>query len=110
LGTPSYIEGRLPGSTQFIVQLAEPSTVRVHVFVEDVRAVGQQTSISFFETGCRDRVRQETTGTVFVGENDQLGEFMREADLFGRGDHLVNFTSDTDCRYTLKVDVEAKRL
>ncbi len=110
LGTPSYIEGRLPGSTQFIVQLAEPSTVRVHVFVEDVRAVGQQTSISFFETGCRDRVRQETTGTVFVGENDQLGEFMREADLFGLGDHLVNFTSDTDCRYTLKVDVEAKRL
>src|SRR6266851_4493270 len=77
LGTPSYIEGRLPGSTQFIVQLAEPSTVRLH---------------------------------VFVGENDQLGEFMREADLFGLGDHLVNFTSDTDCRYTLKVDVEAKRL
>ncbi len=109
LGTQSYIEGRFPGSGKFIVQLAEASTVRVHIFVEDVRAAGQETAINFFETGCTDRVRQSATGRVLVGENDQLGEFAREADLFGVGDHLISFSSDTDCRYTLKVDVEAKR-
>src|SRR5260370_42569479 len=109
LGTPSYIEGRLPGSTQFIVQLAEPSTVRVHVFIEDVRAVGQQTSISFFETGCRDRGRQEATGAAFVGESDPLGDLLREPDLFGLCDSLDNFTSDPDGRYTLTLAVHARR-
>ncbi len=109
LGTQSYIEGRFPGTGKFIVQLAEASTVRVHLFIEDVRASGQETSISFFETGCTDRVRQSATGQVLVGENDQLGEFVREADLFGVGDHLISFDSDTECHYTLKVDVEAKR-
>ena len=109
LGTQSYIEGRFPVTGKFIVQLAEPSTVKVHMFLEDVRAVGQETSISFFESGCVDRVRQAATGQVFVGENDQLGEFERDADLVGVGDHLVSFVSDTDCRYTLKVDVDALR-
>jgi hypothetical protein len=109
LSTQSYIEGRFPGAGKFVVQLAEPSTVRVHLFIEEVRASGQETSISFFESGCTDRVRQSATGLVLVGENDQLGEFVREADLFGVGDHLVSFASDTECRYTLKVDVEAKR-
>jgi hypothetical protein len=109
LGTPSYIEGRFPGTGKFIVQLAEPSTVRVHIFIEDVRAVGEETSISFFESGCVHRDRQAASGRVFVGETDQLGEFVRQADLLDVGDHLVSFTSDTDCRYTLKVDVEAKR-
>ena len=109
LGAESYIEGRLPGTGKFVVQLAEASTVRVHMFIEDVRATGQETSISFFETGCVDRVRESVTGQVLVGENDQLGEFAREADLFGVGDHLVSFESDTECHYTLKVDVEAKR-
>lgn len=109
LGTQSYIEGRFPGNGKFVVQLAEPSTVRVHMFVEDVRASGQETAINFFETGCVDRARESATGKVLVGENDQLGEFVRSADLFGVGDHLISFTSDTECHYTLKVDVEAKR-
>jgi len=109
LGAESYMEGRLPGTGKFIVQLAEASTVRVHMFIEDVRATGQETSISFFETGCVDRVRESVTGQVLVGENDQLGEFAREADLFGVGDHLISFESDTECHYTLKVDVDAKR-
>jgi hypothetical protein len=109
LGAQSYIQGRLPGTGKFIVQLAEPSTVRVHMFLQDVRGAGQETSISFFESGCVNRVRQAVTGQVFVGENNQLGEFIRDADLVGVGDHLISFTSDTDCRYQLKVDVEATR-
>jgi hypothetical protein len=109
LGTQSYIEGRFPGSGKFIVQLAEPSTVRVHILIEDVSAQGQETSIDFFESGCVSRVRQVATGQVFVGENDQFGEFVRSADLVDVGDHLVSFTSDTACRYTLKVDVDATR-
>lgn len=109
LGDQSYIEGRFPGNGKFVVQLAEASTVRVHMFVEDVRASGAETAINFFETGCVDRVRQSATGQVLVGENDQLGQFVREADLFGVGDHLISFNSDTECHYTLKVEVQARR-
>ena len=109
LGTQSYIEGRLPGQAEFIVQLAEPSAVNVHVFVEDVKGTGQNTAVTFYETGCVDRTRQDVTGQAFIDETQQFGEFVRGADLSGTGDHLVSFESDAQAHYTLKVDVIAKR-
>jgi len=109
LGTQSYIEGRFPGAGQFIVQLAEPSTVRVHFLLDNVRASGQETAINFYENGCANRVRLTATGQAFVGESDQFGEFVREADLYGIGDHLVSFESDTECIYALKVEINPKR-
>lgn len=83
--------------------------MRVHLFLEDVHSVGTETAINFFESGCVERTRQTITGQAMVQESERLGEVVREADLVSVGDHLVSFTSDTECRYTLKVDVEAKR-
>lgn len=109
LGGQSYIEGRLPGTTRFSVQLAEPSTVRVHIFLDSVSAAGQETSLSFYETGCINRTRQAVAGQAFVGESTQVGEFIREADLSGVGDHLIALTSDAEARFTLKLDIISKR-
>ena len=109
LGGQSYIEGRLPGTTRLSVQLAEPSTVRVHIFLDSVTAAGQETALSFYETGCINRTRQSVTGQAFVGESSQIGEFIREADLSAVGDHLISLTSDAEARFTLKLDIIAKR-
>lgn len=80
------------------------------MYLENTRASGQETALNFFETGCVDRVRITATGKAFVGEMDQFGEFVREADLTGVGDHLVSLQADTETSYTLKIDVIAKRL
>lgn len=106
----TYTEGRLPGGSKLIVKIDEPSTVRVHMYLENVRAAGNQTSLDFYETGCVNRVRRTDTGRAFVSEFDQTGDFVREADLLGTGDHLIELSSDTDCTYTLKLEVIAKRV
>ncbi len=109
LGTESYMEGRLPGQGQFIVQLQEASTVRVRFFLEDVVASGEETVVTFHEEGCRARNRQAVSGRTVLDFAEKVGEFSREADLTGVGDHLVEFDSDLQGRYVLKVEVEPLR-
>jgi hypothetical protein len=109
LGQESYTEGRLPGKGQFIVQLQEASTVRVRFFLEDVVAAGDETVVTFHEEGCRARTRESVTGRTALDSAEKFGEFSREADLTGVGDHLVQFESDMQARYVLKVEVEPLR-
>jgi hypothetical protein len=105
LGAESYTEGRLPGKGQFIVQLQEASTVRVRFFLEDVVAAGEETVVTFNEEGCRARTREAVNGRTALDSAEKFGEFSREADLTGVGDHLIEFTSDMQARYVLKVEV-----
>lgn len=110
LGPQSYVEGRFPNRGKFAVQVPEPSVVRVHVFLEDIGAAGEQTSFIFYEDRCRSKTRIDATGKAFVAESQRSGEFVREADLLGEGDHLIEFESDAQARYTLKIEVLPKRL
>lgn len=109
LGEESYTAGRFPGQGRIIVQLAEPSTVRLRFFLEDVVAAGQETVVTFHEEGCRDRIRQVVSGRTAVESVERQGEFSREADLTGVGDHMVEFESDLQARYVMKVEVEPLR-
>jgi hypothetical protein len=109
LGAESYMEGRLPGKAQFIVQLKEASTVRVRMFLEDVVAAGEETVMTFHEEGCRARIREPATGRTVLDFAEKVGEFSREAELTGVGDHLVEVESDLQARYVLKVEVEPLR-
>src|SRR5262245_44989268 len=43
LGPESYREGNFPGDGRFIVRIGEPSTVKVSLYLEDVRAAGDET-------------------------------------------------------------------
>lgn len=109
LGAESYLEGRLPGQARFIVQLKEASTVRVRMFLEDVVAAGEETVVTFHEEGCRARIREPATGRTVLDFAEKVGEFSREAELTGVGDHLVELESDLQARYVLKVEVEPLR-
>ena len=44
-------------------------------------------------------------GRTALDSAEKFGEFSREADLTGVGDHLIDFTSDMQARYVLKVEV-----
>lgn len=110
IGDQSYIQGRFPNKGRFIVRIDEPSTVKLHVFLEELGAAGEQTSFTLFEDRCRARTRVETTGKSFVAEAERAGSFTSEATLSGTGDHLVEFESDSQARYLIKVDVRPTRL
>lgn len=110
IGGQSYVTGRFPGDGRFIVQLAEPSTVTVSFFLENVSAAGDQLYLDFFEDHCRSRIRVAVEGREFVGESDRVGEFRRSAVLTGLGDHLIEFQSNAQLDYTVKVDVVPRRL
>jgi hypothetical protein len=105
LGPESYTEGRFPGQGRLIVQVAEPSTVRVSFFLEEVSGAGEETAVTFHEEGCRSRIRQAISGRAALDTVEKQGELSREADLTGVGDHLIEFSSDMQARYVLKVEV-----
>jgi hypothetical protein len=105
LGTESYAEGRFPGRGQFIVQVPEAATVKVRFYLEDVTSSGEETVVLFHEEGCRARTRQAADGRAVLDTMEKFGEFTREADLTGVGDHLIEFESDMQARYIVKVDV-----
>ena len=105
LGTERYAEGRFPGQGQFIVQVPEAATVKVSFFLEDVTSAGEETVVLFHEEGCRARTREAADGRTVQDLMEKFGEFTREADLTGVGDHLIEFESDMQARYVVKVDV-----
>ncbi len=109
LGTESYAEGRFPGRGRFIVQLPEASTVRVSFYLEEVAAAGEETVVLFHEEGCRTRTREAVDGRSVLDAMEKNGEFIREADLTGVGDHLIEFESDMQARYVVKVEVTPLR-
>ena len=105
LGTESYAEGRFPGRGRFIVQVPEASTIKVSFYLEEVSAAGEETVVLFHEDGCRSRIRQAADGRAVLDSMEKFSEFTREADLTGVGDHLIEFESDMQARYVVKVDV-----
>lgn len=105
LGPESYAEGRFPGQGRIIVQVPEASTVRVRFFLEQAVAAGEETAVTFHEEGCRARVRQAISGRNALELMEKQGGFSREAELTGVGDHLIEFSSDMQARYVLKVEV-----
>jgi len=109
LGPESYAEGRFPGQGRFIVQVPEAATVRVRFFLEEVIAAGEETVVTFHEEGCRARIRQSVSGRTALDTVEKQGEFSREADLTGVGDHLIEFSSDMQARYVMKVEVVPQR-
>ena len=109
LGPESYREGNFPGEGRFIVRVEEPSTVKVSFFLEDATAAGEETVIVWYEDGCKGRVREAITGRTFLSEAERFDGVTREAQLNGVGDHLIEFSSDAQARYVLKVDVVPKR-
>jgi hypothetical protein len=110
IGNQSYVEGRFPGQNRVAVQLFEPSTVKAWFFLQETSAAGTETVVSFFEDRCRARIRETLSGRAFVGEAEQLGYVLREAELSGIGDHLLTFQSDSKTSYLFKVEVIPTRL
>lgn len=105
LGDESYSEGRFPGRGRFIVQVPEAATVRVSFYLEEVLATGEETIVTVHEEGCRARTRQATAGRTVADSMEKFGAFVREVDVTGVGDHLVEFESDMQARFAMKVDV-----
>jgi hypothetical protein len=110
MGSSNYIQGHFPGTPSFIVQIAEPSTVAISVFVKNVSVSGNETGISWYEGGCRQRIRQSSTGQDFVAETEKLGFYERDANLLDTGDHLIAVDSDSVADYFILVDAVPKRL
>jgi hypothetical protein len=106
LGGQTFVSGRFPAQGQFLVRLAEPSTVTVGLYVEGVAGTGTDDAyIHWWEAGCSKRIRQSATALAFVTETERSGSFERSADLVEIGDHLIEFFADAQATYFTKVDV-----
>ncbi|WP_338869920.1 hypothetical protein [Myxococcus stipitatus] len=109
LGAEGYSEGRFPGRSQFIVQVPEASHIKLSFYVDEVTAAGEETVVIFHEEGCRARTRQAVDGRAVLDAMEKFSIFTREAELTGVGDHLIEFESDMQGRYAVKVDITPLR-
>nr|WP_274622037.1 hypothetical protein [Myxococcus fulvus] len=109
LGEEGYSEGRFPGRSQFIVQVPEASHLKVSFYLDEVTAAGEETVVIFHEEGCRARIRTAADGRAVLDSMEKFSVFTREAELTGVGDHLIEFESDMQARYAVKVDVTPLR-
>ena len=109
LGPESYIQGALPQAFGFIAHLDEPSTVRVHILLDNATAAGTLTTLTWNEPGCTSHIQTQVTGQVLLEESQRQGEFIRDGLLQGLGDHLIQVDSDARASYLLKVDILSAR-
>lgn len=110
VGDSSYLEGKFPNQGKVGFHVFETSKVTVSLLLEDVSAAGEETVFSFWESSCRSRIRVAVTGRELLGESERQGFVKREVELSGDADHLLEFNSDAQGRYLLKLDVKPVRL
>ncbi|MGZ3444251.1 MAG: hypothetical protein ACXWLG_01065, partial [Myxococcaceae bacterium] len=105
IGDQSYIEGRFPGEGKIIVRLEEPSEVKVSFYFDNISAVGNLTSIVWYETGCTASIRSDVPGKTVATESNATGVYTRSASLLEQDEHLVSFKSDLEATYLMKVEI-----
>jgi hypothetical protein len=109
LGNLSYTQGQFPGDSRVIVNLDQASTVTLEFYLDQVESVGNAMQMTWFEGGCRERIDVNLTGQEFVQEGEQLGVITRQNQLEDVGDHLIEFSSDSQLEYFFKVTVTPLR-
>jgi hypothetical protein len=106
MGATRYIEGKFPGTREFIVNTPEDSIITVEIFFKTELATGVETRILWNEPGCFDTYEYESEGRDIFEEagNDQI--FSQSRQVYLPGDHLIEVTSDALAEYALRIKVE----
>ncbi|MCC6746242.1 MAG: hypothetical protein IT371_01200 [Deltaproteobacteria bacterium] len=109
-----YLRGNFPGSRKFLVETTPGDwVIRVLVFLEERLSPGTETTVSWFEPGCADQYRYQSSKDKLTGDifekagRDQVLEI--EHAVTEPGDHLMEIYSDATCRYDLRVEVVKKQ-
>jgi hypothetical protein len=108
LDNTNFLRGHFPGDERQLVRTTGPATVQLHFLLENVSSAGQQTLLTWYEPGCSSPFQLVVLGTVFVGEAEQTGEFVRSYDLLAAGDHQITYQSDANADYYFKVEIIPK--
>lgn len=106
MGRGRYLEGRFPGTREFIVPAPEESFITVQIFFRTQLATGESTRILWNEPGCVDTYEWDSEGQdIFLqAGNDKVLEQTRQ--VFFEGDHLIEVSSDALAEYFIAVEVD----
>jgi hypothetical protein len=108
LDNTNYLQGHFPGQEAVLVRTTGPATIELHFIFQNVTSSGQETLLTWYEPGCTSRYQLSVLGSVFVGEAEKTGEFVRSYDLLAAGDHQITYESDANADYYFKVVVVPK--
>jgi hypothetical protein len=106
LGGDRYIETRFPGTVQFIVPAPAEAVIKVGMFFRNPRAVGLDTRVIVYETGCTfpyEWIPPQSDIFRLAGDD---GILIREQQVFQDGDHLVEITSDSTTEVLIRAEIE----
>ena len=103
--TDHYLSGDLPGSQRFIVRTEGVATIKFEVLLTNERTPGSQFLLTVYEPNCADEQTYDSGGRNIFGLADVNGELDIPLSVMLGGDHLVEFTSDAYCAYTLKIEI-----
>lgn len=106
MGSSRYIEGRFPGTRQFIVPAPQESSIAIEIFFRTQVATGVDTEILWHEPGCFDTYQYLSEGRDIFQEAGNDLVFEASHQVFQAGDHLVEIYSDATADYIIAVKIE----
>ena len=104
MSASSYLTGKFPGTRRFIVRTDGPRSLSLVLYLKNQAATGQETRIVFYEAGCGTQAVATVSGKDLFKEADADSTFRRQKDVFKKGDHLIEITSDATTEYLLRVE------
>ncbi len=96
-----YITGDFPSARRFLFRTTGEEAVLIQIFLDNEVAAGTELRLSTFEPGCGDEYVFDTNGTDLFRAAGTDGILQIHQQIVRGGDHLVEFVSDSFCRYTL---------
>jgi hypothetical protein len=101
-----YIRGSFPGFVSFAVSTQADTTIAVKLFFVTQRHPGEDTEITWFETGCNDFHRYESQGADLFDLAGGDKVFEQEYTVVLEGAHLIEIYCDASTYYYLRVETK----
>jgi hypothetical protein len=98
------------GSTlRAVVRTTVASVIEVQLYFRTEGSPGTDTEITWYEVGCRDKFNQSSGGVDIFAEAGEGRVWTRSQQVYTPGDHLIEFFSDAQAEYLLKVNTNASQ-
>ena len=101
----NYVDMSVPGYRNFVVNTEGEADLILHFLWKKQLSPGQDVEMTFFEPGCGDPHRFETSGDNMFRSIGQDKQWEVQQTVYQGGDHMVEVRMDAQGEFLLKVEI-----
>ncbi|MEW5850137.1 MAG: hypothetical protein AB2A00_15210 [Myxococcota bacterium] len=101
----NYVDLSVPGFRRFVVNTEGEADITLALYWKKQVSPGRDVEFTFWEPGCSEPHRVETTGEKMFNEVGQDKQWEVTQTVYEAGDHLVEMRMDAQGEFYLKVEI-----